>query len=188
LTIACMWWWLLAELASTAYFLHTINATTYSMGILINNTTYSMTSYQYEVPHPLLNSSAIDGSLFGSWIERINLKVISSKIILERENNMLEVRQVILEALDVIPSQAGIGHSLRLGPRSYFMLAYSEMYAFSPCPPYRNRQLTASLFICDDMIYFTAGTSTIYPTMSYCNRSASLRRTSTSSVPCDRWE
>ena len=85
--------------------------------------------------HPSLNSTAVssprsrrkklDGN--NSWVERINLKVISSESTALSEWDMLEVRQVIVEAIHVIPTKASSGHTLNLGPHSYFMLAYSEM-------------------------------------------------------------
>lgn len=93
-----------------------------------NDTGYSIAN---EHLHHSLNSTPRSGTKQldsnNSWIERINLKVISQKSAVLPEWDMLEVRQIIVEALNVIPTQASSGHALKLGPRSYFMLAYSEM-------------------------------------------------------------
>ena len=84
-----------------------------------------------ETLRTLVNSTSVSGTKQtvsnDSWVERINLKVISQKSAVLPEWDMLEVRQIIVEAPHVIPTQASSGHALKLGPRSYFMLAYSEM-------------------------------------------------------------
>lgn len=98
------------------------------------DSTYSMANKHFGTIHPSLNSTAVssrsgtkklDGN--NSWVERINLKVISSESTVLPDWDMLEVRQVIVEAIHVIPTKASSGHTLNLGPQSYFMLAYSEM-------------------------------------------------------------
>jgi hypothetical protein len=94
-----------------------------------------MANKHFETIHPSLNSTAISSPRTGtkqldgnnSWVERINLKVIRSESTALPEWDMLEVRQVIVETIHVIPTKASSGHTLNLGPRSYFMLAYSEM-------------------------------------------------------------
>lgn len=100
-----------------------------------SDSTYSISNKHFEALHPSLNSTAVSSPLSGtkkldgnnSWVERINLKVISSESTALSEWDMLEVRQVIVEAIHVIPTKASSGHTLNLGPHSYFMLAYSEM-------------------------------------------------------------
>ena len=92
------------------------------------DSSHSMTN---ETLRTLVNSTSVSGTKQtvsnDSWVERINLKVISQKSAVLPEWDMLEVRQIIVEALNVIPTQASSGHALKLGPQSYFMLAYSEM-------------------------------------------------------------
>ena len=99
------------------------------------DSTSLMANKHFEALHPSLNSTAVSSPRSGrkkldgnnSWVERINLKVISSESTALPEWDMLEVRQVIVEAIHVIPTKASSGHTLNLGPHSYFMLAYSEM-------------------------------------------------------------